>query len=40
MKLKFILFIVLTSIIEVKAQDPFLPNILVPETLNPAFVEL
>jgi hypothetical protein len=39
MKLKFILFIVLTSlsITEVKAQDPFLPNTLVPETLNPAF---
>jgi hypothetical protein len=39
MKLKFILFIVLTSlsIIEVKAQNPVLPNFLVPETLNPAF---
>jgi hypothetical protein len=39
MKLKFILFIVLTSlsITEVKAQDPVLPNTLVPETLNPAF---
>jgi hypothetical protein len=40
MKLKFILFIVLTSlsITEVKAQDPvFYPILLVPETLNPAF---
>jgi hypothetical protein len=41
MKLKFILFIVLTSIIEMKAQDPcFTQYFLVPETLNPAFVEL
>jgi type IX secretion system PorP/SprF family membrane protein len=40
MKLKFILFIVLTSlsITEVKAQDPvFTQYFLVPETLNPAF---
>jgi hypothetical protein len=39
MKLKFILLYRLTSlsITEVKAQDPFYPILLVPETLNPAF---
>ena len=39
MKLKFILFIILTSLsIEVKAQDPiFTQYFFVPETLNPAF---
>jgi hypothetical protein len=38
MKLKFILFIVLTSLSSVEVStEPVLPNFLVPETLNPAF---
>jgi hypothetical protein len=38
MKLKFILFIVLTSLsIRSESTEPVLPIFLVPETLNPAF---